>query len=91
MSLGKKDITKNISTKAHFSLKDSKKFLNSFLKLLNDKGRNNTIKISKFGTFEKKITPQRIGRNPKTKEEFTINKRSKFTFKSSNNVKSFLN
>ena len=91
MSLGKKDISKNISTKAHFSLNESENFLNSFLKLLKDKGRNNIIKISKFGTFEKKITPQRIGRNPKTKEEFLINKRSKFTFKSSNNVTSFLN
>ena len=91
MSLGKKDISKNISTKAHFSLNESENFLNSFLKLLKDKGRNNIIKISKFGTFEKKITPQRIGRNPKTKEEFIINKRSKITFKSSNNVKSFLN
>jgi len=91
VSLGKKDISKNISTKAHFSLNESENFLNSFLKLLKDKGRNNIIKISKFGTFEKKITPQRIGRNPKTKEEFIINKRSKLTFKSSNNVKSFLN
>tara|TARA_B100001559_G_C16494898_1_gene620240 strand:- start:40 stop:315 length:276 start_codon:yes stop_codon:yes gene_type:complete len=91
VSLGKKDISKNISTKAHFSLNESENFLNSFLKLLKDKGRKNIIKISKFGTFEKKITPQRIGRNPKTKEEFIINKRSKFTFKSSNNVKSFLN
>ena len=91
MSLGKKDISKNISTKAHFSLNDSEIFLNSFLKILKDKGRTNIIKISNFGTFEKKITPQRIGRNPKTKEEFIINKRSKFTFKSSNNVKSFLN
>ena len=67
MSLGKKDISKNISTKAHFSLNESENFLNSFLKLLKDKGRKNIIKISKFGTFEKKITPQRIGRNPKTK------------------------
>ena len=91
MSLGKKDISKNISTKAHFSLNESEIFLNSFLKLLKDKSINNLIKISKFGTFEKKITPQRIGRNPKTKEEFIINKRLKFTFKSSNNVKSFLN
>ena len=91
MSLGKKDISKNISTKAHFSLNESENFLNSFLKLLKDEGRNNIIKISNFGTFEKKITPQRIGRNPKTKEEFIINKRSKLTFKSSNNVKSFLN
>ena len=91
MSLGKKDISKNISTKAHFSLNDSEIFLNSFLKILKDKGLTNIIKISNFGTFEKKITPQRIGRNPKTKEEFIINKRSKLTFKSSNNVKSFLN
>lgn len=91
MSLGKKDISKNISTKAHFSLKDSKRFLNSFLKILKNKGRNNIIKISKFGTFEKKITPQRIGRNPKSKQEFIINKRSKLTFKSSIYVKSFLN
>tara|TARA_Y100000385_G_C12593759_1_gene425829 strand:- start:47 stop:322 length:276 start_codon:yes stop_codon:yes gene_type:complete len=91
VSLGKKDISKNISTKAHFSLNESEIFLNSFLKLLKDKSSNNLIKISKFGTFEKKITPQRIGRNPKTKEEFIINKRLKFTFKSSNNVKSFLN
>ena len=60
MSLGKKDISKNISTKAHFSLNDSEIFLNSFLKILKEKGRTNIIKISNFGTFEKKITPQRI-------------------------------
>jgi nucleoid DNA-binding protein len=64
MSLGKKDITKNISTKAHFSLKDSKKFLNSFLKLLKDNGRNNSIKISKFGTFEKKNNTSKNRKKP---------------------------
>jgi len=37
VSLGKKDISKNISTKAHFSLNESENFLNSFLKLLKDK------------------------------------------------------
>lgn len=91
MSLGKKDITKNISTKAHFSLKDSKKFLNSFFKLLKDKGRNNSIKISKFGTFEKKITPQRIGRNPKTKEKYLISARKSLSFTASKNLLNIVN
>ena len=91
MSLGKKDISKNISTKAHISFITSEKFLNSFLDLLKDKGRNNIIKISKFGTFERKTTPQRIGRNPKSKEEYLIKKRSKLFFKNSNIVKSILN
>ncbi len=91
MSLGKKDISKNISTKAHISLKTSEKVLNSFLDILKDKGRNNILKISKFGTFETKISPKRIGRNPKSKQEYLIKKKSKLSFKSSNIVKSILN
>jgi len=91
VSLGKKDISKNISTKAHISLKTSEKVLNSFLDILKDKGRDNILKISKFGTFETKISPERIGRNPKTKEEYLIKKRSKLFFKNSNIVKSILN
>tara|TARA_B100001093_G_scaffold519053_1_gene606216 strand:- start:1343 stop:1618 length:276 start_codon:yes stop_codon:yes gene_type:complete len=91
VSLGKKDISKNISTKAHISLKTSEKILNSFLELLKDKGRNNILKISKFGTFVRKTSPERIGRNPKSKEEYLIKKRSKLIFKSSNIVKSILN
>tara|TARA_B100001248_G_scaffold97896_1_gene72688 strand:+ start:1453 stop:1728 length:276 start_codon:yes stop_codon:yes gene_type:complete len=91
LSLGKKDISKNISTKAHISLKTSEKVLNSFLDILKDKGRNNILKISKFGTFETKISPKRIGRNPKSKQEYLIKKKSKLSFKSSNIVKSILN
>ena len=91
MSLGKKDISKNISTKAHIPLKTSEKVLHSFLELLKDEGRNKILKISKFGTFETKNTPERIGRNPKTKEEYLIKKRSKLFFKNSNVVKSILN
>ena len=30
---------------------------------------SNTVKISGFGSFYKKVTPARVGRNPKTKEE----------------------
>ena len=91
MSLGKKDISKNISTKAHISLKTSEKVLNSFLDILKDKGRNNILKISKFGTFETKISPERIGRNPKTKEEVMISERNVIKFKPSNFLINLIN
>tara|TARA_B110000259_G_scaffold185409_1_gene234373 strand:- start:1351 stop:1626 length:276 start_codon:yes stop_codon:yes gene_type:complete len=91
MSLGKKDISKNISTKAHVSFEISEKFLNSFLELLKTQSLNKILKISKFGTFDRKFSPERVGRNPKSKEEFVIKKRLKLSFKSSINVKSILN
>jgi integration host factor subunit alpha len=91
MSLGKKDISINISTKAHISFDTSEKILNSFLELLKENTLNKTLKISKFGTFVRKFTPRRIGRNPKTKQEFVIKQRLKLAFKSSNTIKTLLN
>ena len=36
-------------------------------------------------------SPKRVGRNPKTKEEFVIEKRSKLALKVSQNIKDLLN
>ncbi|MBC8476354.1 MAG: HU family DNA-binding protein, partial [Gammaproteobacteria bacterium] len=36
-------------------------------------------------------SPKRIGRNPKTKEEYEIRARKKLSFKASNKIKSLLN
>ncbi len=91
MSLGKKDIVKNISTKANISNDNSKKLLNKFLEILLSKGKSHNVKISKFGVFYNHITPKRVGRNPKTKEEFLIPKRNKFSFSPSNKVKDYIN
>tara|TARA_B110000879_G_scaffold210677_1_gene301337 strand:+ start:111 stop:383 length:273 start_codon:yes stop_codon:yes gene_type:complete len=90
MGFGKKNILKNISSKALFSSKQSSYFLESFLTLLKE-NRRKKIKISKFGTFYPHKSPIRIGRNPKTKEEFKIQTIEKLSFKSSNKIKSFLN
>ena len=91
MSLGKKDIAINISSKAQISNKDSKRLLLSFLKLIVTHSDNKKVKISNFGTFYKRTTPKRIGRNPKTKDEFLIPQKSKLYLKTSNRIKSFLN
>jgi nucleoid DNA-binding protein len=90
MGLGKKDIVKNISTKTHLSSKESFKILDSFLEILK-KNKNKNIKISNFGSFSLFNSPKRIGRNPRTKEEFEIKARMKLSFKASNKIKSFLN
>ena len=90
MGFGKKDIVKNISSKALFTSITSNLFLNAFLDLIKENKRKK-IKISKFGSYYLHKSPARIGRNPKTKEEFKILASEKLAFKASNNVKSILN
>ena len=90
MGFGKKDIVKNISSKALFSSKTSSLVLEAFLSFIKQ-NKNHKIKISKFGTYYLHKSPARIGRNPKTKEEYKIPASEKLTFKASNKVKSLLN
>ena len=49
------------------------------------------INIQNFGTFMNKTTPKRIGRNPKTGEEYSINPRIKKVFKPSEEIKKLIN
>ena len=91
MSFGKKDICKNISSKALISKDNSKEFFREFTNLVISKSKFRLVKISNFGTFYTKNTPQRLGRNPKTKEEFVILKRSKLFFKPSKKIRSIIN
>jgi nucleoid DNA-binding protein len=90
MGFGKKDVVKNISSKALFSSKTSSLVLEVFLSFIKQNKRHQ-IKISKFGTFYLHKSPARIGRNPKTKEEFKILASEKLAFKASKKVKSILN
>ena len=90
MGFGKKDIVKNISSKALISSKTSNLFLNAFLDLIKE-NKKKKIKISKFGSYYLHKSPARIGRNPKTKEEFKILATEKLAFKASNKIKSILN
>tara|TARA_B100001093_G_scaffold24350_1_gene21546 strand:- start:5407 stop:5679 length:273 start_codon:yes stop_codon:yes gene_type:complete len=90
MGFGKKDILKNISSKALISSELSSLVLEAFLTYIKQ-NKKHRIKISKFGTYYLHKSPARIGRNPKTKEEFKILASEKLAFKASKKVKSILN
>ena len=90
MGFGKKDIVKNISSKALISSKKSSLVLEFFLTFIKENQRHK-IKTSKFGTYYLHKSPARIGRNPKTKEEFKILALEKLAFKASNKIKSIFN
>tara|TARA_B100002019_G_C21091449_1_gene508853 strand:+ start:509 stop:784 length:276 start_codon:yes stop_codon:yes gene_type:complete len=91
MSIKKSDIAKNISSE--ISIKDSlsKEILDCFIEIIKNKSGSLNVKIPNFGTFINKVTPKRIGRNPKTGDEFVITKRVKLNFTVSNKVKKQLN
>ncbi len=52
---------------------------------------SNIVKIHNFGTFKLKKKNSRIGRNPKTREEFIIESRNVVTFKASKILINYLN
>ena len=49
------------------------------------------VKIAKFGTFTLRKKNERLGRNPKTKEEKIISERNVILFKPSKELKQFIN
>lgn len=91
MSLKKIDIVKNISAKAAISNVLSENLVNSFIDFIKSKSNEADLKIANFGTFTNKVTPQRIGRNPKTGKKHIITERVKLGLIVSNKIKSQLN
>ena len=53
--------------------------------------RDKKVKIHNFGTFKMNNKKSRIGRNPKTKEEYNISSRNVITFKASRILLKFIN
>tara|TARA_B100000963_G_scaffold360959_1_gene394061 strand:- start:1303 stop:1575 length:273 start_codon:yes stop_codon:yes gene_type:complete len=90
LSVTKKRISHNVSQKLKVSKKLGLEITNTFFNfLIINKEKN--ISINNFGSFDYKKTPKRIGRNPKTLQQFNIEARQKLTFKPSDVVKKNIN
>ena len=92
INLTKKDIVNSIYMQIGFSKKISENLLEDVLQIiLKNIITNKKVKIAKFGTFTLKKKNQRIGRNPKTKEQKIITERNVILFKPSNTLKKIIN
>ena len=92
MTLTKKELAQNLSDQTELSLADAKKFVDLFFDTIKKQlNSGKTVKLSGFGTFDIVQTKERIGRNPKTMEEFPIPSKRKVKFTVSPKVKKSIN
>tara|TARA_B100001939_G_C16369670_1_gene375213 strand:- start:157 stop:444 length:288 start_codon:yes stop_codon:yes gene_type:complete len=83
--------SKNISEKTGFPISFSKKIVDELLIIFTEMIKNNDLVLKNIGTFRLLKKNERIGRNPKTKEEFLISKRKSIKFIVSKNLSKVLN
>ena len=84
-SLTKAKIVENLFETVGLSKNESADVLNETLKIiLKTLSEDNQMKIANFGTFKVRKKKERLGRNPKTMEEFKITARKVVTFRPSN-------
>ena len=90
-NITKKEIAKSLSRKTGFPISLSKKLVNNLLNIMCEQLKKNNLIIKNIGSFKLIEKKERIGRNPKTKEEFIICKRKSISFLSSKNLTNYLN
>ena len=92
MNITKKNLSRKIAEGININIKDGDLFIDSFINIIKNKlAKNKKVKISNFGTFIKSDTPERLGRNPKTKESFIIKKKKRISLMMSSKMKDYLN
>ena len=92
INLTKKDLVNTIYMQVGFSKNITENLIEDFfLSIIDNLKKNKKVKISNFGTFTLREKKNRIGRNPKTKEEKIISKRNVVLFKPSKDFKTLIN
>ena len=85
------DIVKKLSLKFGFSNSYSNKLVNDILLTLKLLAKDEILNIKNIGSFKILNKKERIGRNPKTKQQFVISKRKTISFTASNKLLDKLN
>lgn len=91
-TINKEVIAREISQELGLSKSQSQEMVtdivNVMLNIIEDEGK---LRVPYFGTFFIKHKGSRIGRNPKTKQEYVIPARKLVTFKASDFFKHYVN
>ena len=90
-NLSKIVFSKNISNKTGFPVSITKKIVDDLIIIIAEMIKNNELVLKNIGTFKLSNKKERIGRNPKTKEEFLVSKRKSIRFVVSKNLSKIIN
>ena len=84
--INKINIVNNLSQKTGFSLNLSKKIINDLINVLIQNIKEGDLILKNIGSFKIINKKERLGRNPKTKEEFLISSRKTISFTPSKKI-----
>ncbi len=85
-NLTKQELSLELSRKLGFPLSFSRKLINDLVNIFISNIRKGNLKIKNIGSFKILKKNQRLGRNPKTKEQYIISSRNSLSFSSSKNL-----
>ncbi len=89
-NLNKKDLINNLSISTGLSKNLSKKIVSDLILIMINNLKEGGLILKNIGSFKIINKKQRLGRNPKTKEEFLISARRAVSFTPSKNITEYL-
>ena len=91
-NISRDEIAEAMKNEFGFNRKQSLDIVNDIIDIIIDGLQSDKkVKIHNFGTFKMNNKNSRIGRNPKTKEEYNISSRKVITFKASKILLKYIN
>ena len=87
----KEELIKNLSEKTGYSFQLSKKLINDLIAAILDTIKTSGLNLKNIGSIKTILKKERLGRNPKTKEEFIIKSRKSISFFASKKLLDKLN
>jgi len=91
-TLTRADLAELIYSEVGISKTEASEIVDQFFEeIITDLTEGNSVKLTSFGTFSVRNKKERIGRNPKTKEEAIIDARRVISFRASKELKKRIN
>ena len=85
------DLVKDLSLKTGYSQNYSKKIVDDLIDIFIQNIKSGNLNLKNIGSFKLINKKERVGRNPKTKEEFIITSRISLSFTTSKKIIDALN
>ena len=85
------DLVKDLSLKTGYSQSFSKKIVEDLINIFIQNIKSGNLNLKNIGSFKLLPKKERVGRNPKTKEEFIITSRKSLSFTTSTKIIDTLN